>query len=314
MKETKLKVGPYSRAATSDNAYNIVDEYGMMTTTNPPNYGRGDSHESNWLTYLIYNDWGVVAMSASLWYETETAGGKYVGQRHPLISVMDHPISRDHYVYTLLQLRLYEKRNNFAPGGPKINRITSQTGWIISKMARKTLSLIFWSNAIQGDKMSEFLYYVTEILTLLLWYLPSHALGSLIANYGKEVDQDEWKKIQLQDQPKYKTVISKIIYPSYALTFEGFKLYVLDGLPLMKRLVKWLHRPMIGKTNYVQKMLFGMKVPRDKVEDFVAMQGGRWSGYLNSRNDRNLKALDPQPIYNKLDVDLARFLFNETQL
>jgi len=314
MKEEPLKRGPYSRNATDKEAYNLVDEHGMGRTTHPPDCGAGDSHGRNWKIYFNYNDWRVVNASADLWYFSSMRGWEYIGQRHPEVLPEDRPISRDHYSNSLLSLKLYEKRNGYTAPTPKIKEIVKCTGWRISKMARKTLSLHCWSHALLGNKFSELMYYLVEIFSLLLWYLPSHVLGSLIANYTEEVDQSEWVRVQLQNEPKYKTVISKIIYPSYAIQQAGWKLYVLEGFPLIRKFVKWLHRPMIGKTNYVQQMLFGMKVPRDKVEAYKAMKGGRWSGYLSNRNDRAMEVLDPQPTLNNIDVDTLRTLYNETQL
>jgi len=311
--ESKLEIGPYSRDVKDrEQAYHYIDEYGMYSVHRPGG-GRGDSLGGNWDIYLIYDDWKVVKASSDLWYYDHRTE-KYVGQRHPLITPQEHPMSRDHYLNTLLQLKLYEKRNGFKAPSPKIEEIVKGTGFIISKMARKTLSLACWSRALLGSKRNEFFYYLIEIFTLVFYYLPFHVLGSWLGEYGEEVDQDEWVKVQLQDQPKYKTVISKIIYPSYAIGNAGMKLYILDKFPRMRAFVKWLHRPMIGKTNYVHQMLFGMKVPRDKVEEYISMEGGRWSGYLSIRNDRNLKALNPQPVFNKVDVDLVRFLYNETQI
>jgi len=45
------------------------------------------------------------------------------------------------------------------------------------------------------------------------------------------------------------------------------------------------------------------------------MKGGRWSGYLSNRNDRNMEVF-PEGRYtvNLQDVDLVRHLYNETQL
>ena len=73
---------------------------------------------------------------------------------------------------------------------------------------------------------------------------------------------------------------------------------------------------MVGNTNYVQQMWLGKKdIPRDKVESFKHMRGGRWSGYLNNRNDRDMKVFtDDRYTVNLQDVDLVRHLYNETQL
>ena len=62
-------------------------------------------------------------------------------------------------------------------------------------------------------------------------------------------------------------------------------------------------------------MLFGVKgIPRERIESYKSMKGGRWSGYLNKRNDRGMKLHNKGYTENVKDVDLARFLYNETQL
>ncbi len=154
------------------------------------------------------------------------------------------------------------------------------------------------------------------LISALFVYLPSHLTLGPILNFGKEVDQHEYDVTnKLQAQPKWKGKVAKAVYPSYAMLITGWKLYVLSGFPILRKINELVYRPMIGKTNYVQKMLFGMKnIPRDKIESYTPMQGGRWSGYLNSRNDRHMGLREPQPEYNNLDVDIARKLYNETQL
>jgi len=310
----ELKLGKYSSSAKPPEAFWISDEYNMMITMdiNGNIAGRGDSHEANFEVYLIYDQKRHVIASANLWFKRN---GKIIGQRHPDLPFEDYPMSRDHLTTSLLSLSLYSERLELHPFHPMMD-IIKETGLIISPMARKTLSLNLWTKAIIGNKKAEWFFYLLEILTILFIYLPVYKLGMFIANYGEEVDQEDYVKHPiLQELPKYKQVINKIIYPSYSMLISGYQLYVLDNFPLMRRILKKLRLQMIGKTNYVQQMLFGKKgIPREKIENFKAMQGGRWSGYLNSRNDRDMKILDPQPIFNNIDVDLARFLYNKTQL
>ena len=112
----------------------------------------------------------------------------------------------------------------------------------------------------------------------------------------------------------YRKTIDKIIYPSYAVLLKGWQLYVLRD-SFLKKVVQRLYRPMIGRTNYMQQMLMGMKnIPRDVVEMYQAMEGGRWSGWLNNRNDRNMRVRFPRPNFNNIDSDMVRKLYNETQL
>ena len=98
------------------------------------------------------------------------------------------------------------------------------------------------------------------------------------------------------------------------MQMTGWKIYAVDGMTWLKKIHQKVYRPMIGKTSYVQQMLFGMKVPRERIESYKAMKGGRWGGYLSNRNDRNMRVLSPQVEWNNVDVDVARKLFNETQI
>ena len=310
-----IEIGPYHKHAGFDQAFNIVDDYHMVIGNAPPDYGRGDSIGRNFKTYFTYDDPELVKANSELWYVNTY--GEYVGNRHPELTPSGHPMSRDHYLYTLLSLKLYELRNNDKRYRGKIREIHEGTGCMISSKARKMFSIKLWSEALLDNRLAEFFYYVVEILTVSFIYLPIHKLGSLIANYDDEVYQGDWipypQKERLQDLPKYKQIISKIIYPSYALILSGWQLYVLRK-SFGKKLLSWLYRPMIGKTNYVQQMLFGMKVCRYDVKFYEPMRGGRWTGYLSNRNDRDMRLLLPKPEFNNIDSDMVKKLYNETQL
>jgi hypothetical protein len=312
---TLFPIGPYSREALPPDTYHHLDEYGMARLD--WNHKPGDSLGGMMRMYFVYNDPKLVTSSASMWYFDSS--GKYVGQRHPILPPEDHPMSRDHYTTTLLTLKLNHMRTGNESSMAKIKEITDNTGYIISKMARRTFGLHWWSKAIQGKKFYQFLYHWFEIISAVFIYLPIYAILNPIGNYGKEVDQEDWVPWpdgeRLQDLPKYRQTISKILYPSYSMLLSGWQLYVLDDFPLLRKIQQSVYRPMIGKTNYVQQMLFGKKdIPRDKVESYKAMRGGRWSGWLNSRNDRNMRVFEPPVQVNNVDVDILRMLYNETQL
>ena len=318
-----LKIGPYTNDpnVSEEEAYVYVDHFGMAVNREPTDHGRGDSIGGTADMYFVYNDTYLLKWIPNLWRHNYK--GEFKGTRHPEYTeemMDDRPMSRDHYINTLFALKLYNLRHNTDYYDYDIRRIHKNTGWKISKKARKTLSVVFWSNAILGSKFNEFLYYLFDILAAIFIYIPIHKLGMWIAGFEEEVDQAEWqardsKDKYLQHQPKWKTVIDDIMFPSYALFKVGWMMYVLNGLPRMKRFTQKLYLIMVGKTNYVQQMMLGVKnIPRDKVESFKPMKGGRWSIYLSTRNDRVLQVLKNPPKYNNLDVDLVRKLYNETQL
>lgn len=311
---TPFEIGPYNRSAIPPEAYYHLDEYGFVRLD--WNVKPGDSLGGMSMFYYAYGDQELVFAAEQMWYFDSY--GKYVGQRHPILPPEDHPMSRDHYHSTLWLLLQHYRQTGSIASKNKIKEITDNTGYIISKMARRGFGLKFWSEAIQGKKFYQFLWHWWDIFSAVFVYLPVHFTFGWIAEFSDEVEQWEYVPYpdgpRLQEQPKYKRWISKIEYPSYATQMTGWKIYALDGFPLLRKIHQAVYRPLIGKTNYVQHMLFGKKVDREKIELYQPMKGGRWSGWLNERNDRNMRVLVPSPEVNNLDVDVARKLWNETQL
>lgn len=309
-----LPIGTYKPDATEEESYIFVDEFDFFATRSS-DQGRGDSLGGGADMYFAYDDPRFVFSGEKMWYFDSY--GKYVGQRHPLVHPDDHPMSRDHYHSTLSMLKMHYDRTGSTASMAKIKEITDETGYIISKMARRGMGLKWWSKAIQGKKFYQTIWHIDAIMQSVLWYLPIHFILGAMTKFSTEVEQEDWKpwpeSERLQDLPKWKQVMEDIMYPSYALQMVGWKLYVVDD-HWLKKIHQKVYRPMVGKTNYVQQMLLGMKVPRERIESYKAMKGGRWSGYLSNRNDRNMRVLDPQPQCNRLDMDVARKLYNETQL
>jgi hypothetical protein len=334
MSEEKLVIGVYDPDAGEDIAYFTVDEHGLIVTFTSDK-GIGDAIGRTAETYMIYDDPELVEAIAELWqhrdeYKGKDFKGKLVGVRHPdFVEGEDLPffhlgarMSRDHYIYTLIALKIWEQRTG--ERHPKLEEIVKATPFGIRHMARWTLGLILWSKALTGNKFALWLNLVIDLVMMNVITIPMWKLGYWLTGWEEEMDQDEWEliqydltKTQVQFQPKWKQKIEKVVYPSYAIMFSAKQLYVTpDTFPKLKKAVQNSLLKMVGKTNYAQQMLLGKKdIPRDKVEAFKTMSGGRWSGYLNSRNDRNMKTF-PEGRYsvNLKDVDMVRHLYNETQL
>lgn len=329
MPEEKLLLSPYVPDATEDIAYYYIDEHNLCVVYTS-NKGIGDAIGRTMRAYLITGDPKLIEAIENLWQISSEHNNKLVGIRHPeYVEKKDKKIwelgarmSRDHYIYTLVALRLWEiqtgKKNE------KLQEIIKETPFGIRRMARWTLGLILWSKALNDNKIALWLSLFIDLLMINLIYIPILKLGNKLADWGEEMEQDEWEliqhdldKVQQQSLPKWKHWIDEITYPSYAIQFSCYQLYVTPNtFPKMKKALQKSLLKMVGKTNYVQQMFLGKKdIPRDKVEAFKAMKGGRWSGYLNIRNDRNMKVL-PEGKYtvNLQDVDLVRQLYNETQL
>ncbi len=323
MSEEKLPLSPYVPDASKDMAYYYIDEHNLCLTHSWDN-GKPDSIGRTMITYEIYDDPKLIEGIVNLWQYRADFNDKMVGMRHPDIhdakgryakGYWHNRMSRDHYNYTLIALKLWEKRTG--KRHPKLEEIIKETPFGIRRMARWTLGLILWSKSLVGNKFALWIFLMSELFMVNLIYVPIWKLGMKLAKWDEEVDQEDWVKTLLQDQPKWKQRIDKIIYPSYAISFSAKQLYVTpDSFPKMKKALQKSLLKMVGKTNYVQQMYLGKKdIPRDKVEAFKTMRGGRWSGYLHGRSDRNMYVF-PKGKYtaNLQDVDLVRHLYNETQI
>ena len=317
--QEKLELSPYVPDAGNDTAYYYIDKYNLCVVYTS-NKGIGDAIGRTMRAYLL----------VSLWQLSAEHNNKLVGKRHhDYVEDPNKPffhlgarMSRDHYIYTLVALRLYEMRTG--KRHPKHEEIVKATPFGIRSMARWTLGLILWSKASVGKKVPLFFSLLMDIIVVNLIQVPLKKLGDKICGWETEVDQDEWdtfehNTVQTNSQflPKWKQKVSKVIYPSYAIQFSCYQLYATpDTFPRLKRALQKSYLKMVGNTNYVQQMFLGKKdIPRDKVEAFKPMKGGRWSGYLNNRNDRGMQVL-PEGRYtaNLMDVDLLRHLYNETQI
>jgi len=334
MPEEKLTIGTYNPDATNDVAYYHVDEHNL-TVTYTSNKGIGDAIGRTLTTYMIYNDPKLIEGIANCWqhrdmYKGKDYKGKLVGVRHPDYEEPENlpffhlgrRMSRDHYSNTLIALKIWEDRTG--QRHPKLVEIAKATPFGIRSMARWTLGTILFSKALNDNKVALWFYLMIELITAYLIYIPVKKLADKICGWETEMEQDEWIEIQhdntltnIQHQPKWKQRISKIAFPAYALGFGARKLYVTPNtFPKLKKAALKSHLKMAGNTNYVHQMLLGKKgIPRDKVEEFRHMRGGRWSGYLNNRNDRDMKVFtDDRYTVNLQDVDMVRYLYNETQL
>jgi len=327
--QKNLEYSPYVPDAGDDIAYYYIDKYGLCVV-HTSDKGIGDAIGRTMRAYLLTNDIRLLEGIVKLWQISPEHNNKLVGIRHPdYVEDPNKPffhlgakMSRDHYIYTLVALRLYEIRTG--KRHPKHDEIVSATPFGIRSMARWTLGLILWSKASAGNKTALWLSLAMDIITVNLLHVPLKKLGDKLCGWETEVDQEEWatfehNTIQTNSQflPKWKQKISKIIYPSFAIQFSSYKLYVTpDTFPRMKKALQKSYLKMVGNTNYVQQMFMGKKdIPRDKVEAFKPMKGGRWSGYLNNRNDRGMQVLpEGQETVNLMDVDLVRYLYIETQI
>ena len=327
--EEKLLLGVYDPDASNDVAYYYIDEHNLAVTYSW-NGGIGDAIGRTLTWYWITDDPNLIDGIANQWQRSPEYNNKLVGSRHPeYVEPEDTKwyelgarMSRDHYINTLVALKIWEMRTGTRH--PKLTEIVKATPFGIRRMARWTLGLILWSKALNDNKVALFFYLIIDILLSTLLYRPLRRLADRICGWETEMEQSEWMELEhntadtnLQFHPKWKQRIDKMVLPSYAIWFSAKQLYVLpDTFPRLKRTAQKSMLKMVGSTNYVQQMVLGKKdIPRDKVEAFKHMKGGRWSGYLNNRNDRSMQVhKEGRFTVNQQDVDLVRYLYNETQI
>ena len=299
----KLAYSKYNKNALKGDVYHYIDCDGFVLG-DKGNGGKGDCIGSNYRAYMAHRDPKLAEAVANLWdYSNswDTRDNSIVGIRHPDLWDDESKMSRDHYINTLALLKeaLRDGADKEVPGiiSDKFSLITGTKHSDIENIMRFPISLKLWTKALRGSKVSEWLFYALEILTAVFYYIPITKLGNLIAGFStKEVDQDEWIDYEpkyIQNQESWKGTVSKFIYPAFARGFLMTQVYALDdNFPAMRNALLRVHRPLVGSTNYVQKLQLGMKVPEDKVEWYQPMMGGRWSGWLNNRNDRWIRKLN----------------------
>ena len=289
----KFEIGRYDRN-THTRTFFSVDTYGLMLSGY--GHGTGDCIGRSLRAYFTYKDRKLVDAVTGLWVVEDD---KLRGKRHPK---NDKAMSRDHYKNTAVMMKL-DGRTSF------LSAMKIFTPYVISKMARYRLSLRCWIHALNGSKIGLWGFYAIETLIVKLLYRP---IGKFVLKrFSEEVDQEEWILVRLQDQSRFKRLLAKILLPQYAILQMGWQLYVLPDSWRKERL-KRLYHPLIGKTNYATRLLFGMDVTVWEVLRYSeSMMGGRWSGYLNELNDRNMRINPKQDDCNRLDVDFLKALYNE---
>lgn len=320
MRKTKLKLGVYKPNAGEDESHFFIDDYNLCLS-HGKHKGEGDCLGRTARAYFVHNDDLLIEGISNCWDEY-LLDGNMVGIRHPSLgphttndTFWNRRMSRDHYIYTLFALKLWSNRNGKTHH--KLKKIVESTPFVFRRMGRWTLSLVLWSKSLMGNNLALWLYLIIEIFLVNVFYIPVRKLVYKLGGWYPEVDQDEFElKPMLQDLPEWKQRLTKITMPAFGMLFTSFQLYITpDRFPKLKRTLQKSYLKLVGETNYVQQMLLGKKdIPRDKVISYKSMVGGRWSTYFNNRNDRNLYVYPNKGKVNKFDMDLVRYLYNETQL
>jgi hypothetical protein len=312
----KLNYSRYNKNTLPGQTYKYVDKFGMFLQGQGD--GKGDSIGRNYRAYMVYRDPMLVVSVAKLWnvVESDDWGNEvWKGIRHPELADMERKMSRDHFVNSLA---LFKEaiRDGVATDFVKDKFHGLLNASSIDHMMRRNLSLRLWVKALRGGKRArgaQFWFYILEILTLRLVYIPIARIGNKIAKFTEEVTQAEWKEnYQRIDKDDKKSLFwDNAIFPAYARGYALTQMYALeDEFPRLRKKLMKLHGKLVGKTNYAQRLQLNMDVPFDEVEAYEPMMGCRWTGWLSNRNTRGMKVLEGYRKENELDKDWLRYWWN----
>jgi hypothetical protein len=307
----------------TDTYYFVDQENKMMLTQNPSwkpdgENGKGDAIGRSFTSYVAYEDERFLEGIEACWERVERKGwlkrllfGKYYyqGYRYPHRYPSEVGLSRDHLTYTLLAFKYAGYSDEF------IKEFVTHLRFRISKFALFTPELWLWRKALYS-RFYEKLYLLMNIPVLYITKLWNKFVYKIVP-FEDEYHPEEFIVIQNELKPKRIRKWAKRLYPIYALHIQAWQLNVLPDSKLKRRAEK-IALDLCPKYNYVIQMLLGFKdlVPKEEVDNYKPMRGGRWGGILNPWiNDRSMYIID-NPVwteYNTLDVDYLKKLYNTIQ-
>jgi len=288
-----------------------IDEYGMMMGENPdwnPNgdAGMGDSIGTTLDAYLAYDHEPFArAVRNCFEFKCDNKGHYIQGYRHPSLKKIEYnDLSRDHILNSLILMKV---SNN----GVFLKYLSKYLRWKISDRYSFTIDLWLWMKGISGNRFAMFAYYLV-IIPVMFFSMLLNKIIYLLAGIGKEVPQDEYVQADRSKFSKFKLYLIGLIYPMYTLAQTSFMMYVTPnslGKWLLKKICLWG----VDEQNFLLRIMFGGKISAEEVYGYKAMNGWRWSTYLNELNDRDLYVItDPKRLEsNVLDVDLLRKMYEK---
>lgn len=305
----------YSKTLLPPEVYFWTDKYNLFRGGDDPQGARGDAIGRTFYALMAYQDPDLLDAIMLLW-EFNHPKNIVTGVRHPEMPLTDK-MSRDHYIYTLCAVQLGKKLfpESIEIYDSFISEMNRRVPFRIKKMARMPLSLVLWTRALNGNHTAQLWFYILQGITSRM-YVPSTKAAFYLAGIEEEADQQHWVPIYLQVLPVWKQwIVKNVAFPSYAITFTGFQFDAIDN-GRYPNLHNWNLKPyhkIIGKTNYLQRILFKIEVPKSKVLNYRPMTKMRWTGYLNRANDRPLRNTHIH-VANNLDMDLLRTVYFNSNL
>jgi hypothetical protein len=187
--------------------------------------------------------------------------------------------------------------------------ITDNLKWKLSEKFNMTLDMWLWIKSLQkNSKIYSILFIILSFIILSLNQLWNKALykwSNLIP-----IDPEIHKSYGIKQATKKQITAMKLHYPMYAFHLFAWQYYTLPSNLLKKVFGKYCSK-FVEPTNYLLKILFGIKIPKELLENYKPMTGMRWQnnfflGLYNSteiiKDHKNYYHIDNT--LNVLDKDI----------
>jgi hypothetical protein len=300
----------------------------MMLVQNPNwningENGKGDSIGRSMVAYFCYNDQNFIQGIKNCWIKIDVDPDYkyffnwkyyYRGQRYPSPEYYNKTFSRDHTITTFVALKLandpfiVELAKNI-----KYKIRDKNNSLELDKTTRFTFDLWCWVKMFAGKWWAAPLFYLQSIFIILgtiIW----NKFINLIAGFGPEKTQEEFKQIKREDLSKWKLLCCKLLTPTFALHISAWQVFILKD-NIFKKLLCWLVTPLISKHNHLLRLMFNVqkkKVTKVDVLNYKSMTSWRWSTTLNETCSRDCRIITDQELLesNLLDEDVLVKFWN----
>lgn len=296
---------------TTKDTYWYVDSLNMFSNKSVTpiwDDGHYDIIESNMTGFLCYRDNRLIDGIKSCWKMSPTfLDWHYTGQRYPEPQWGNIGISRDHTIYSFVafkeagwtdeQIWDYAKRMPFNLG-IEIGMKMTPTFWLwLRLISGKRIGKLWYPMTFFGKLGSRFQNWILDITT---------------GGFGNEIPQDEYVFDNNKDPQKVK--ISKMYYPTFALKLSAFQLYILPD-SWWKRQIQKQGLKLCPSENFLLQIMYGGKVPEEKIRGYKPMYGSRWADELIPvRTKGTILEIIKNPTHieaNTLDKDILEFMYNK---
>ena len=217
-------------------------------------------------------------------------------QRHPkYFGEQYRDLSRDHITYALLLFIIADREDYF-------NAILDNIKWRINKHTSMR-GMWLWTKALRSERWTV-VYHIFKIIGIPFKRLVNHIVR-YEADINPERSQDEWDLDLTRNRTTKQRLAPKwIAMPAYTLHSGSWQLHVLPD-SWLRSIHQKLLLPLVGKHNYVIKLLLGQKLTEEESKlalEYRSMTGSRWTTTLDELNDRHVEEVNPEEL-GEYDID-----------